>query len=361
MTSRPTPPATPARPPVSGPGAPARRALTRVRTAAVRVAYRAEVGATALLSRLAARRGWSEAVLPYTGIGAPDHVRVLARVVLAAPGAEPSEVVGVAGWRRLLTLERPGARLDVEVAGRRHELVSGPGGFVDVDLEQRLPAGWSDVLFHVTGRKQVPALVQVASSEAAVGVVCDIDDTAWVTGLRHPLRAAWRTLARGSEGRQAVPGTAALLRSVLGSQRDPAVVYLSNGPWNLAGPVARFLARNGFPRGSLLMTDWGPRPDRFFRDGQAHKRGSLERLARDLPWVRWVLVGDDGEHDPAIYADFIRSHPGRVVAVAMRQVRIVEDEGPRTELVEGVPFVHASDGHRLQQMLADVLAAAPGR
>ncbi|MGJ7449253.1 App1 family protein [Aquipuribacter sp. MA13-13] len=335
--------------------------LARARAVVVRAVFRAEVGATALASRLALRRGWSEAVLPYTGIGAPDHVRVLARVVLAAPGAEPSQVVGVAGWRRLLTLERPGARVDVEVGGRRHELTSGQGGFVDADLAQQLPPGWSDVLFHVTGRKQVPGLVQVASPEAGVGVVCDIDDTAWVTGLRHPLRAAWRTLARGSEGRAAVPGTAALLRAVIGSQEHPAVVYLSNGPWNLAGPVARFLARNGFPRGSLLMTDWGPRPDRFFRDGQAHKRGSLERLARDLPWVRWVLVGDDGEHDPDIYADFIRSHPGRVLAVAMRQVRIVEEHPARTELVEGVPFVHAPDGEQLRSRLADVLAGLPGR
>ncbi|MGJ7439420.1 hypothetical protein [Aquipuribacter sp. MA13-6] len=170
--------------------------LARARAVVVRAVFRAEVGATALASRLALRRGWSEAVLPYTGIGAPDHVRVLARVVLAAPGAEPSQVVGVAGWRRLLTLERPGARVDVEVGGRRHELTSGQGGFVDADLAQQLPPGWSDVLFHVTGRKQVPGLVQVASPEAGVGVVCDIDDTAWVTGLRHPLRAAWLTLAR---------------------------------------------------------------------------------------------------------------------------------------------------------------------
>lgn len=335
--------------------------LVRVRRSLISSAFRAEVGATALLSRLAVRRGWTEAVLPCTGIGTPEHVRVLARVVLAAPGAEPSEVVGVAGWRRLLTLERPGAPVGVEVAGRRHKLTSGEGGFVDADLPQGLPPGWTDVLFHVAGRKQVPALVQVASPSATVGVVCDIDDTAWVTGLRHPLRAAWRTFARGTDGRQAVPGTAALLRAVIGSQQDPAVVYLSNGPWNLAGPVARFLARHEFPRGSLLMTDWGPRPDRFFRDGQAHKRGSLERLARDLPWVRWVLVGDDGEHDPAIYADFIRSHPGRVLAVGMRQVRIVPTAPPRTELVDGVPFVHAPDGRQLLSLLTEVLAALPGR
>ncbi len=335
--------------------------LRRLRPTAIRAFFRAETGLTALAARAALRRGWTEAVLPVTGIAVGDRVRVLARVVLAAPGAEPSEVVGVAGWRRLLTIERPGAEVEVELAGRRHELCSGEGGFVDVEVQERLEPGTAEVRFQVTGRRQVAAEVQVASPQATVGVVCDIDDTAWVTGLRHPLRAAWRTFARGSEGRRAVPGTAALLREALGSQEHPVVVYLSNGPWNLAGPVSRFLGRNGFPRGVLLMTDWGPRTDRWFRDGQAHKRSSLERLARDMPWVSWVLVGDDGEHDPAIYTDFVRSHPGRVVAVAMRQVRIIEGAGPRTEDVDGVPFVHAPDGNELRGRLAEVLAGLPDR
>ena len=103
----------------------------RARTVGTRAAFRAEAGVTRLVAAAARRRGWSEAVLPYTGIGAPDHVRVLARVVLAAPGVEPSQVVGVAGWRRLLTLERPGTPVRVEVAGQHHDLVAGRGGFVD--------------------------------------------------------------------------------------------------------------------------------------------------------------------------------------------------------------------------------------
>jgi phosphatidate phosphatase APP1 len=333
----------------------------RARTVGVRAAFRAEAGLTRLVAAAARRRGWSEAVLPYTGIGAPDHVRVLARVVLAAPGVEPSTVVGVAGWRRLLTLERPGTPVRVQVAGQHHDVVAGRGGFVDVDVPLVLPPGVDTVHYAVDGREPVPGKVLVASPDATVGVVCDIDDTAWITGIRHPLRAAWRTFFRSSSGRRAVPGTAALLRTVVGSQRHPAVVYLSNGPWNMAGPVGRFLDRNGFPAGPLLMTDWGPTGDRLFRDGQAHKGGSLERLARDLPWVTWVLVGDDGEHDPDIYADFVRRHPGRVAAVAIRQVHIAGDTDARTETVEGVPFVRAPDGEQLRVMLADVIAGLPGR
>lgn len=36
-----------------------------------------------------------------------------------------------------------------------------------------------------------------------------------MTGLHHPLRAAWRTLSSSSKGRQAVPGMAELLNGLL--------------------------------------------------------------------------------------------------------------------------------------------------
>src|SRR5690606_37833288 len=96
------------------------------------------------------------------------------------------------------------------------------------------------------------------------------------------------------------------------------VVYLSTGAWNVVPTLTRFLTRNLYPRGPLLLTDWGPSPDHWFRSGPEHKRRSLERLAGEFPRIRWLLVGDDGQHDEAIYSDFVRRHPERVRAVAIR-------------------------------------------
>ena len=55
--------------------------------------------------------------------------------------------------------------------------------------------------------------------------------------------------------------------------------YLSTGAWNVAPAFTRFLSRERYPPGPLLLTDWGPTTDRWFRSGQAHKRATLERLA----------------------------------------------------------------------------------
>ena len=40
----------------------------------------------------------------------------------------------------------------------------------------------------------------------------------------------------------------------------------------------------------------------------------------DFPRIRWVLVGDDGQHDLGIYAAFAAATPDRVRAIALRDL-----------------------------------------
>lgn len=330
---------------------------TLLRRAALTTAYRAEVGARSALSALARRRGWTPAVKAYSGYAGTDRARVIARVLLSPAGVLPGTQHGLPGWRRLLTLEVPGLSADVALGQERATTTTDSGGFVDTTLEARLPPGLAQAAITVAGRPPASAHVHVAAPGAAIGVVCDVDDTAWITGLTHPLRAAWRTLAHASTGRRAVPGMAALLQRVVEGTEHAPVLYLSNGPWNLAGPLSRFLERNHFPVGAVLMTDWGLSADRWLRDGKAHKAGSLERLADDFPGVAWVLVGDDGEHDPAIYEAFVRSHPDRVLAIALRQVAL-RPEGTARDQVGAVPVLRGTDGTVILPELDAILRAS---
>ena len=293
-----------------------------------------------LASRGARRAGWTPAVLAHPGYGSGGRVRVLGRVLLAPPGAHPADRRPVPGWQRFLTLESPGTEVVVEVGGLRTVVRSDDDGLVDVTLSLDLPdAGVLPVVLRA-GDRSATAPVHLASPDAARGVVCDIDDTVLVTGIATPLRAAWRTFVLPMQRREPVPGMARLLRELTSGAPHVPVVYLSNGPWNLAGPLSRFLEGHGFPPGALLLTDWGPTPTRFFRDGQAHKRTSLERLAADLPGVRWTLVGDTSEHDPELYGAFARARPDRVRAVLLRDTTAPA----RVEHVGAVPVVYGPDG-----------------
>ena len=118
----------------------------------------------------------------------------------------------------------------------------------------------------------------------------------------------------------------------------------------------RFLSRHLYPRGTFLLTDWGPTTDRWFRSGQEHKKASLARLAEEFPAVRWLLVGDDGQHDEERYREFADAHPGSVAAVAIRQLTPAEAvlAGGRAqrEAHEGAaPWVYGADGADLASEL----------
>lgn len=324
----------------------------RVRSASITVAYRFENGTRNWLAGHARSLGWTPAVIPYPGYSNGTTARLLGRVVLAPKKVDPSDSEGVRGWRLLLTLESPATEVQITLADTTTTATSDAGGFIDteVDLNDRHAAGTAEARFVVSQRDPVPTPVHVVSTDHGRGVICDIDDTAWVTGIAHPLRAAWRTLRGTSESRKSVPGMAQLLHAAVAGQAHPGVVYVSNGPWNFVGPVTRFLAKHEFPAGAVLMTDWGVTPTRWFRDGKEHKRSSIARLMDDFPHIRWVLVGDDGEHDPDIYQAAVRAHPGRVAAVALRSVAL-KPEGTDVDEVEGVPVLRGDHGEELLPLL----------
>ena len=166
--------------------------------------------------------------------------------------------------------------------------------------------------------------VFVAGTTQRFGIISDIDDTVLSTSLPKPMVAAWNTFVRSEWSRRAVPGMATMYRELVAAHPGAPIIYLSTGAWNTAPSLERFLRRNGFPVGPMLLTDWGPTSDGWFRSGQAHKRGALHRLAREMPHVQWLLIGDDGQHDPRIYTEFAASRPDAVRAIAIRQLSVGE-------------------------------------
>jgi phosphatidate phosphatase APP1 len=136
------------------------------------------------------------------------------------------------------------------------------------------------------------------------------------------------------------------------------VIYLSTGAWNVAPTLSRFLERNLYPQGALLLTDWGPTHDRWFRSSREHKRTSLIRLAEDFPTIDWLLVGDDGQHDEQLYGDFSRAHPDNVAGVAIRQLSTSEavlaggrsKAGPDEQ--SAVEWFYAPDGAGLSEQFS---------
>jgi phosphatidate phosphatase APP1 len=311
--------------------------------------------------RRARARGHRPTVAAFPGYGGADWVRVVGRVLIVPPvRTTGGEYAGVRGWRSFASVPVGFAKVEVIIEGTTHHVVADRGGVIDAVLPATLPAGWQPITMSVEQGDAVETRVFVVAPDVRFGVVSDIDDTVMVTALPRPLIAAWNSFVLDEHARQPVPGMAVLLERITRENPGSPVIYLSTGAWNVAPTLIRFLRRHVFPPGALLLTDWGPTHDRWFRSGKDHKAQNLERLAREFPDMKWLLIGDDGQHDDELYTRFTSEFPGNVAAVAIRRLSPTQAvlAGGRTAVDDhsaaAVPWVTDSDGAGLLDRLAAV-------
>ncbi len=288
------------------------------------LASRFESGVRGVIGPRLLARDWTARVVPFMGYGRPDQVRLLARVLLTPPGHSELSQYGRRGWRRFLSAPASYVDLRVEAAGQVHDVRSDRDGYVDVLVPGDFPPGLSVVTWTVGDRRPVSSEVLVVDPGQRLGVVSDIDDTVIVTMLPRPLVAFRNAFLLHEDDRRPVAGMARLYRLLARSYPDLPFVYLSTGAWNVAPALTRFLHRHGYPGGPLLLTDWGPTEQAVFRSGREHKHAQLRRLFTELPQVSWLLIGDDGQHDPSIYTAVAREHPDRVAGILIRQLSPTE-------------------------------------
>lgn len=326
-------------------------------------------------------RGWGTRIVPHMGYGSAVFVRVMARVVMDRDGRNGTDrrrgrpVGGIRDvdranrwWRDFVGSPAMRVPVTVRVRDRVVDTTTDASGLVDVTIHGHgLAPGRHRVQLATPDADDVEADVLIVGTTTRIGIVSDIDDTVLATSLPRPAVAAWNTFVREEGTRHAVPGMATLYRQIQARLPEAPFVYLSTGSWNLAPNLKRFLRRHGYPVGPMLLTDWGPTNTGWFRSGQQHKRSSLHRLARDFPHIQWVLIGDDGQHDPKLYAEFAAAKPNRVKAIAIRQltpgeqvlshgIPVANDDlvpAPTEDLP--MPVVRGADGYELAARLRPIL------
>lgn len=324
-----------------------------------------------VLNSFLLRRGWQECITSYTGFGTTKQVRVLARVVLRPPKdagivQAATDLLHRRGWRNFIAAAKVTSRAEIIIGDLRVPVQADRGGYIDVRIRDHgLPVGWHQVLIEGAGGASNWAPVHVIDEDQTFGIVSDIDDTILSTWLPRPMVAAWSSLVLTEQARQAVPGMSRLFQQLIAAHPGAPLIFVSTGAWNTYPMVTRFLKRHGFPRGALLLTDWGPTNTGWFRSGAHHKRTCLRELARDLPNIRWLLIGDDGQHDPDLYAEFASLQPDHVAARAIRQLTPGEHALAHGTLTETpdiwewtpdlAPEVRASDGDGLADKLRPLI------
>lgn len=338
--------------------------MDQVTRDALNTGYRVEQGFALARQHRAERRGNQPVMVAFDCYGSTDHVRILGRALFRTDGTEDpadKEESSLRGWRTFTSIPIAFAHVDVEIEGVAFRLVADRGGVIDADLEISLEPGIHEARLRTNGSVWATSRIWVVGDEQQIGILSDVDDTVMVTSLPRPLLAAWNSFVLDEHARDATPGMPVLMERLRRRHRGAPFVYLSTGAWNVAPTLRRFLSRNAYPPGTLLLSDWGPTTDRWFRSGPRHKVENLQQLVREFPHMKWILIGDDGQHDPEIYSGFAQRYPENVAAVVIRTLspteavlasgRLLTADGP--ELPEGIPLIRANDGASISDQLTE--------
>jgi phosphatidate phosphatase APP1 len=274
-------------------------------------------------------------VLPYRGHGTSKEVflkgRVLEEAGITRAGQENTVWQNVRNMaRRFASDEVAGARVrasfeglsveteaDVEgffeVRFQLPEPLDGPAGWYPVELDLLSPPSPGGGRVHSTGQVLVP-------QGARFGVISDLDDTVVRSSATNVLKMAWIVLRNNAHTRLPFEGVAAFYKALQlgedGRSFNP-IFYVSSSPWNIYDVLEDFLNVHGVPPGPLFLKDWSPTVLGKHKD---YKIAVIRRLLEMYGEMPFVLIGDSGEEDPEIYLQTVREHPGRVLAVYIRDV-----------------------------------------
>ena len=333
-------------------------------------------GAATRLLRLMARpvrraQGEGGVVLePYRGYGSRAEVFLIGRVFRqsrsASRGAKNDLLAQLRDvGRRLARRSVRGAAVRARFCDTEERVTTDQDGYFRVHLRPRTEPSadstWHtmDLVLEQPEHVEAHGQVFIPPPHCRYVVISDIDDTIMPTGVANKLAMLWRLFVQGAQSRVAFPGVAALYRALhagrSGDEANP-ILYVSRAPWGIYDVLDEFFDLHEIPVGPVLfLREWGvswknPLP----RKAEDHKQELIRHmlaLYRDLPFI---LIGDSGQHDPEVYRHVVEEHPGRVLAVYIRNV---SRDANRIREIEELAKVVAASGSSLV-VAADSVAIA---
>ncbi|MEL6404345.1 MAG: phosphatase domain-containing protein [Chloroflexota bacterium] len=271
-------------------------------------------------------------IMPYVGYGYGYHIRLRGRV-LENHTVQKSQNDDSA-WsnlrniiRRFNSDELPHVPITISFGGQAQTVITDEEGFfyAEFDIDEPLTGIWhTATLSYDDGRRQASAQakIMVTPDDAQYAVVSDMDDTVIRSNVPNRIRLVANTLFKNAHTRLPFRGVAEFYRALQAgttSTTNP-IYYVSNSPYNLHDLLQEFFDLKNIPKGPIFLRDFGL-TQRYVGASENHKAVQINRLMDLHPELPFILIGDSGEHDPDIYAEIVRQHPGRIAAIYIRDVR----------------------------------------
>lgn len=286
-------------------------------------------------------------IIPYRSYGTTSHLYVKGRILDDVPlkiSADQSFFKTLTStYKQFDTFEMPNSPISLKM-GEDLKLftTSDASGYFlfDTTTAKNLSKltddeGW--VAFQLNYEDPIPKNVSlvkekfkgkflIPEDEAEYGVISDIDDTILHTGVTSFLK--WRllknSLLTNAYKRIPLKGAPSFYQKLhLGrskKNKNP-IFYISNSPWNMYQYLRLFLDHNAFPKGPILLRSFDSIFHQTVADEKPHKQKEILNILKSYPDLKFILIGDSGEHDVTIYTDIAAQYPDRILVIYLKSVR----------------------------------------
>lgn len=274
----------------------------------------------------------------YHGYGHVQRLTVFGHVFRGQPAPRQryssSLLANMRYFIRLFSMEAsPFVRLRLRFGTQEVYQTSEYDGFFRFEFtaSEHVTPGWHEVLVEVldgsgtvlagaTGLIYVPHRTQYI-------FISDIDDTVMISHSATIGRRLRELFMKNPHTRDIFPGMAAYFRELsiafASLEKPNPFFYVSSSEWNLYDYLTDIFRHNRLPEGVFLLNQLKRLKD-LLKTGRTGHEGKLLRVMRIIdtfPDQRFVLFGDNSQHDPAIYKKIAGKYPERIAAVYIRNVR----------------------------------------
>lgn len=279
-------------------------------------------------------------IMPYYGFASDNYVYLKGRVLEREKIKNPKEVDTLHEqwlnmWKRMESDEIPGAKLKAWFGDKEIDIETDEEGYFQVEIHadgkinfekhgRRIKLQLQDQ-YTDKDEKDAEGYLFVPGENAEFGVISDMDDTVLVSHVKDFMGRMRLMLKKNATERSPFPGIAGFLRALQkgkdGKGHNP-IFFVSGSEWNLYDLLVSFLKYHKIPEGPLLLRDRGTTWDRgkYETSEEEYKREKIRHILDTYPELKFICIGDSGQHDPETYQKIVEEYPGRILGIYIRDV-----------------------------------------
>lgn len=296
-------------------------------------------------------------IFPYYGFGNEKYVFIKGRVLenekvkeKDPDGSDWEHIKDT--YKRFETDEIPHIKVSASFAGREMEMETDEEGFFEFEFKFYTPVDYvkhgKKVKFKLletlteNDETEAEGLIFVPNKETEFGIISDIDDTVLVSKITHFLARLKLSLLDDASERSPFPGIAAFLRALQKGYDDKGInplFFVSGSEWNLYDLLVNFFKYHDVPEGPLFLKDKGigsSEKGRLETKGSSYKMDKIRHVLKTYPGMKFICIGDSGEHDPETYYKILEEFPDQIIGIYIRDVSPDKRDGEVREIKKKV-------------------------